>query len=77
MKFRKPIEDIKWEIQSRAQSQVQYALNVIHGYNSGMQQSIDETLARAIGHAVAEGFKVMMENQYTDEDFEKDIGLKP
>ena len=41
-----------------------------------MKQPISDALSRAIGQAVAEGFRTMMENQYTDEDFEQDIGLE-
>ncbi len=77
MKFKKPIEQIEWDIQNRAEGAVRHAFQQIYGYNGGMQQPISDALSRAIGQAVVEGFKTMMENQYTDEDFEQDIGLKP
>ena len=37
---------------------------------------INEALAQVIAVAVTTGIRRALEEQYTDEDFEKDIGLK-
>lgn len=74
MRLKKPVDQIYWEINGRAQSQAKSALSAL-GYGGPMDQ-ISNTLAQAIATAVAEGFRVMMENQYTDDDFEKDMTLK-
>lgn len=39
-------------------------------------QPINEALAQVIAVAVTTGIRKALEEQYTDEDFEKDIGLK-
>lgn len=75
MNFKKPKQEVLNEIQARAQQAMQYEL-------SGMHMMIDTNsfvwqLQTAISKGIAEGFKVMMENQYTDQEFEQDIGLKP
>lgn len=86
MKLKKSIQDVQYQIQSQATSiaanSINYAFQQIYGYDSGGQQNqVNETMknaiAKAIGLAVAESFRVLMENQYTDNDFEKDIGLTP
>lgn len=73
MRFKKPAESVQWEIMSRAQSQAKASLGTL-GYGGPMDQ-IQTAISQAIAMAVMEGFKVMMENEYTDADFERDIGL--
>lgn len=73
--FKKSKEDMLREIERRAAaamgSDLQNAnLRVDFG-------SVAWTMQNAIARAVAEGFKVMLENQYTDDEFEQYIGLKP
>ena len=76
MRFKKPIEQLQWDIHARAQSAASSALQNGFGYNNQAMQPLTQAISQAIAMAVAESFKVMMEQQYTDEDFEKDIGLK-
>lgn len=53
-----------------------------HLYNSlGNSIKVDTgnlgyTLQTAISEAVTAGFKTMLDNQYSDDDFEKDLTLK-
>lgn len=74
MMFKKSKEDMLNEIQARASAVV---YNDFANMNMRVDtQSVTWTFQQAIAKAVAEGFRVMLENQYTDEMFEKDIGLK-
>lgn len=54
------IEEIYWTISN----------SLREGLNLGQQPH------EAIASAVAESFKILIDNQYTDEDFEQDITLK-
>lgn len=49
--------------------------NMAIGWNT-QQGSIAGTLCDLISKAVGEGIRVALENVYTDDEFEKDIGLK-
>lgn len=76
MKFKKPVEMLQWDIHARAMSAANSALQNGFGYNNQAMQPLVNAIAQAIAQATAESFRVMMEQQYTDEDFERDIGLK-
>lgn len=76
MKFKKPVEMLQWDIQARAQSAANTALQNGFGYNNQAMQPMTNAIAQAISMAIAEGFRTMMEAQYTDDDFERDLGLK-
>lgn len=74
MNFKKRKEDVLVEIQRRAEASISSDL-----YNMNMRMdtsSFAYQLQTAIGKAIAEGFKVMMENTYSDQEFEKDIGIR-
>ena len=73
--FKKDKQKLLEEIQARASAVV---YNDFQNMNMRVDMnSVTWTFQNAIAKAVAEGFKVMLENQYTDEMFENDIGLKP
>jgi hypothetical protein len=75
MNFKKPKQQVLDEIQARAGSAIYSELQ-----NMNMRIDMGSAaygLQQAIAKAIAEGFKCMMENQYTDQEFESDIGLKP
>lgn len=76
MKFKKDINSMTWDIQSRAQGAAMGMMQQMAPYGSPMGPMAD-IMSQAIARAVAEGFRVIMENQYTDDDFENDLGLKP
>lgn len=75
MMLKKPKEQVLEEIQARAAAVV---YNDFANMNMRVDtQSVTWTFQQAIAKAVAEGFRVLLENQYSDEMFENDIGLKP
>lgn len=75
MRFKKDKEEVLREIQARASGCISYELqNINMQVNMG---SVAYSFQNAIAKAVAEGFRVMIENQYTDDDFERDLTLKP
>lgn len=76
MMLKKPKEDVLREIQSRALSASMNSLNSSTGLEIRMESMIYQ-IQTSIAAAVTEGFKVLIENQYSDEMFENDIGLKP
>lgn len=74
MMLKKPKQQVLDEIQARAAGAISYELqNMQLQVNMG---SAAWTLQQAIAKAIAEGFKVMIENQYSDAEFEEDLGLK-
>ena len=78
MMFKKDKETLLAEIRCNSE-------NAIHNhlYNSlgpGMAMtngSMVNTIQVAISMAIEEAFRTMLEARYTDDDFDKDIGLKP
>lgn len=75
MMLKKPRQEVLDEIQARAAAAV---YNDFASMNMRVDtQSVTWTFQQAIAKAVTEGFRVLLENQYSDEMFEKDIGLKP
>ncbi len=70
MRFKLNKEQMFWAIASEAQMAAKNASYCL------TNQPMNEALAQIIGQAVAAGFKKMMDEAYTDDDFEKDIGLK-
>lgn len=76
--LKKPKEQVLSEINSRAMAACSYNLQQNLGHAMHMDSnSVAYALQSAIATAITEGFKVLLENQYTDEMFENDIGLKP
>jgi hypothetical protein len=74
MRLRKTKEEVLSEIYSRVSGSVSgqlYNLNLNNGSN-GMQYVIQQ----AIATGVADAFRCLLDNQYTDDDFEKDMQLK-
>ena len=76
MKLKKDKEQVFWEINARCQTAAKLSLDNALGYGQAMGP-VSNAVSQAIAMAVAEGFKVLMENQYTDEDFERDLTLRP
>lgn len=74
--LKKPKDEVLKEIQSRALIASMNSLNISTGLEIRMDSMIYQ-IQSSIAAAVTEGFKVLIENQYTDEMFENDIGLKP
>lgn len=79
MRLKKNQWDVQAEIQSRAQNAAQtilYQMTGTYGSNSSPASSMVDMISKAIAAAVAEGFQVLIQNQYTDDDFERDLELK-
>lgn len=72
MKFKKDKYQVADEIRSRALKISKMSLDMDLGYGHAIGP-----MGEAIAKAVSEGFAVMMENEYTDDDFEHDLTLKP
>ena len=88
--FKKSKEDVLAEVHARCYGNIQYhlqndlnnLLKLENNYNGSPSISLNSTqmsiaIAHAISRAVQEGFRVVLENQYTDEDLERDLTLSP
>jgi hypothetical protein len=76
MRLKKTKEEVLSEIYSRASGAVSSEL-----YSGSFRMdintnSITDSIQRAVARAVQDGFRTLLENQYTDDDFEKDLQLK-
>ena len=67
-------------------SDVKYQANIaINNYLSANSYSLQylninelkRLITNAVSEGIAEGVKVTLDNLYTDDDFEKDLSLKP
>lgn len=76
MNFKKSPQEIYEEILWRAQDAIHNSFYSIDPYGYSQPGPNMHHLTYAMSQGIAEAFKVMMENTYTDADFEKDIGLK-
>lgn len=75
MILKKNKEEVLKEIQDRASASISSDLRYLN--MSIDMNSVAWGLQNAIAKAVTEGFRTLLENQYTDDDFEKDIDLNP
>jgi 2-phosphoglycerate kinase len=73
MYLKKDKQQIALDAEMAARQSMQQ--NMAIGWNT-QHGSIAGTLVDLISRAVGEGVRVALENVYTDEEFEKDIGLK-
>lgn len=72
MMFKKPKDQLLGDIYNNCHHTVHSQLYSHYG-EVGLNAEI---LSSTIAMAIEEAFRTMIENQYTDDDFEKDIGLK-
>lgn len=73
--LKKTKQQVLDEIRMRATSSC-YSTLVSYNPNISVDMtSFSYALQQAIGSAVAEGFRTLLENQYTDADFESDLTL--
>ncbi len=78
MILKKDKETVLSEINSRVDAAIHNDLQ--NAFGPGLRldtHSLIYTLKSAIASGVEEGFRVLLENRYTDDDFEKDLTLKP
>lgn len=76
MKFKKDRLQVEWDIAADAEAAAKYSLQNDLGGSPAMGP-VTDAVSKAIGQAVRAAFRTLLDNQYTDDDFEKDIGLKP
>lgn len=77
MMLKKPKQQVLDEIYNAAESKIRY--NLQNNLGAGLQMnvgSVTYAIQQAIADAVREGFSVMIDNIYTDAEFEEDIGLR-
>lgn len=79
MKLKRPLNEVAHEMQQSAYYAAKHELttNNYSGNHMDPMVSLSDSIARAVGKAVFQAMMALERNQYTDEDFEKDIGLKP
>lgn len=63
------------EVQSRVESSLKSSLDSYYFNGRKSLEEIQRHLITAISSAVADGVSTAIDNLYTDEDFEKDVGL--
>jgi hypothetical protein len=77
MNFKKPKQQVLDEAQMRAEDRIRGVLrNTLFQGASMDPNSTINLLTFAISQGIAEALKSMMENVYTDQEFEEDIGLR-
>lgn len=77
--FKKPKEEVLRQIKVNAGAAISYSLQNNLGASMNINlntNSIAYAIEQAISEAVAEGFRTMLEAQYTEDDFERDMTLK-
>ncbi len=77
MMLKKSKDEVLKEINAAAMSATYSELSNNLGNLKVDTGSLTYALQRAIASAVEAGFEVLLESRYTDDDFEKDITLKP
>ena len=82
MNFKKRKEDIINDVFRRVEDTLHYTMrsHVPYGYENRYHNRRpypeDDAMMRAITLAITEGIKIVVDNVYTDDDFEKDLGLR-
>ena len=82
MNFKKPKDDLINEVYYRVDNTLRHILHSHspYGYGYGDPRGRghpgDEAMLHAITYAVTEAIKVVIENTYTDQEFEEDLGLR-
>lgn len=74
MMLKKCKEDICWEVRSAVQQQLVSGLTTVM-YQHGRLDDFKAKLMEVIANSVAEGVRVTLNNIYTDNEFERDLGL--
>lgn len=78
MNFKKSRQEVLDQIKANSSAAIYNHLNNSLGSSIKVDAgSMVYVLQEAISRAITAGFQTMLENEYSDEDFEKDITLKP
>ena len=77
MNFKKPKQQVIDEAAYAASGQIYHAIgNIKNGYMNEAPNSMLDQLAWGIEAAVRSAVKSIVENTYTDQEFEEDLNLK-
>jgi hypothetical protein len=77
MNFKKPKEHVIADAQIAAENILASAFNNLkYGYRSNSIDSTLDQIQYAVSTAIASSIRSLVENTYTDQEFEEDIGLK-
>ncbi len=66
------VTDIMWRVQSKMTEQLAY----LHFSDNTNLSTFKNSVAQAVSMAVADGFRELLHNIYTNEEFEQDLGLR-
>ncbi len=77
MKLKKSLDDVIYDIEEEVKFEVTQAFKAPSPeyYGQEVNISINDLIAKAITKGVTVGIRKLIENQYTDEDFENDMGI--
>lgn len=76
MNFKQPKQRVLDEAMIRAQDRIRSALMSAFGNDKFDQAPVLNSIAMATSHGIREALEVVIENIYTDIDFEEDMQLK-
>jgi hypothetical protein len=77
MMFKKPKQDVLDEIFMVVDNKINYTLQSNLGSSININTgSVSYAIKQAIAEGIREAFSVMIDNVYTDAEFEEDIGLR-
>ena len=78
MKFKRDFSEILKSIEYRVNEQVKMAFIAPKGnyYGEEVKVSLNDVIAKAVAEGVVVGIATLIAEQYTNEDFENDIGLR-
>lgn len=78
MMFKKDQEALLASIYSNSRARIHNHLTSNLGPHAAIEPGdMTYIIQEAIAMAIEEAFRTMLEARYTDDDFEKDVGLKP
>ena len=75
IRFKKSKEEALNDIRGRVHGRINYTLTRTMGQSIDMSPII-YNIQTAIADGIEEGFRALLDAQYTDDDFEKDLTLK-
>jgi hypothetical protein len=79
MNFKKPKDEVVNDIYYRVESALRYTLESQSAYRypgyGRSPRDHDEAMVRAITVAITEAMRTLVDNVYTDAEFEEDLGL--
>lgn len=77
IRFQKDFEQVMRDTQYDVEREVKRAFNspAPQYYGQEVPININDVIIQAITKGVMQGLRTLVQNQYTDEDFERDMGL--